>query len=690
MTDLRPFDPVGGPAREEVDPEELESAPAGSIAPDVRRRRPSYFDGRFLTARDLTREQQYALIRQADLGQISGGGVIDGFDVSIAPGARALLVGAGLGITPAGETVVLRQGVSVNLATLPLAERLGNDLGLDFEGDSRVGSRSGLFALALRPVEYVDFPSVAFPTSVNGKAGVEPAQVSEATAIALVPLDDARAPGAKPPSRSALASEIFLRSGLGTLAGEALPVAVVALDRGAVVWSDAALVRRRAGADDAVGFGLMEVSTREAHLDQFARQLGELLDARAERGLDRRVVASDHFGALPAFGWLPREIVEVRDTEIVQWFFPPEFKLELSIIPADEIPRLREEGLRLAPFDLSASTEALEASPVSLLIPVRRAEFAERLAELRGRAPLAPSQVAPPSAQVRPIDALAALRRHRFRPPEAVGVAVDLAPWERALSAASRLYFIRRRQSSPVSFIVPRFAPVQLGAPNPIDDLGATVRDRLLGAGELGTGIGRVELLLRRVSPASRPAVVAALRALLELPVFDPAASIAGRMLIQGAVAEVAERARARFEDVERERAGKSRVRVRALRSEDVARVRARYSASELGQGWAALIGAQAALNQLELRLAIARTSRVPELDAVARELGPDTSGFARALRERAERSDTAGIEALLASPLSFRALVAGVEARVTPVRLPPPIRLTPRIPVLRPRRDGR
>lgn len=689
MTDLRPFDPVGGPAREEVDPEEFESAPAGSIAPDTRRRRPSFFDGRFLTARDLTREQQYALIRQADLGQISGGGVIYGLAVSIGQGSRALRVGAGLGITPTGETVVLRQGTSVNVATLPLAERLGNDLGLDFEGDSRVGSRSGLFALALRSVEYVDLPSLAFPTSINGKAGVEPAQVSEATMLAMVPLDDTRAPGAPQPSRSALASEIFLRGGLAKLAGEALPLAVVALDRGAVVWIDASLVRRRAGADSPIGFGLMDVATREAHSQQFAQQLKDILDGRAERGLDRRVVASDYFVTLPAFGWLPREAVEVLGSELVQWFFPPEFKVELSIVPADEIPRLLDEGQRLAPFDLSLSSEALEANPVSILIPVRRAEFAERLAELGGRAPAPASQLARPSAHVRPIEALDALRRHRFRPPEAVNVAVDRAPWERALSAAPILYYIRRRQFSPVSFIVPRFEPVVLAGPNPLDELGSTVRDRLLAAGELGSGVGRLEILLRRAPPASRSAVVLALRGLLELPVFDPAASIAGRMLINGAVAELAERVRARFEDVERARAGKSRVRVRALRSEDVERVRARFSASDLGQGWVALIGAQAGLNQLELRLAVARTSRVPELDAIARGLGSNTSAFAQALRERAERSDAAGIDALVASPLSFQP-PSGALAMLTTVTPPQRARPTSGALVVRPRQGER
>ena len=48
----------------------------GSLVLDERRKRPRYFDGRFLAARDLTREQTYFLTRQADLGRAGGSGVV--------------------------------------------------------------------------------------------------------------------------------------------------------------------------------------------------------------------------------------------------------------------------------------------------------------------------------------------------------------------------------------------------------------------------------------------------------------------------------------------------------------------------------------------------------------------------------------------------------------------------------------
>ena len=79
----------------------------GSLVIDSQRTRPYWFDGRFLAARDLEREQDYFLQRQADLGQAAGFGVIHGLWVDTpAPndpnaGADTVIIRAGQGLTPA-------------------------------------------------------------------------------------------------------------------------------------------------------------------------------------------------------------------------------------------------------------------------------------------------------------------------------------------------------------------------------------------------------------------------------------------------------------------------------------------------------------------------------------------------------------------------------------------------------------
>src|SRR5438876_942349 len=75
---------------------------AGTLIRDNRRRRPYYFDGRFLTARDLTREQNYFLARQAELGRATGSGVVTGLGVTLLP-PSTVRINAGHGITATGE-----------------------------------------------------------------------------------------------------------------------------------------------------------------------------------------------------------------------------------------------------------------------------------------------------------------------------------------------------------------------------------------------------------------------------------------------------------------------------------------------------------------------------------------------------------------------------------------------------------
>src|SRR5579863_468084 len=80
----------------------------GSLVIDSQRTRPYWFDGRFLAARDLQREQDYFLQRQADLGQSAGLAVIHGLWVDTppantpAPDADVVIIRGGQGLTPAG------------------------------------------------------------------------------------------------------------------------------------------------------------------------------------------------------------------------------------------------------------------------------------------------------------------------------------------------------------------------------------------------------------------------------------------------------------------------------------------------------------------------------------------------------------------------------------------------------------
>jgi len=411
----------------------------GALIEDPRRERPRYFDGRFLAARDLIRDQQYILTREADLGQAAGSGVAAGLDVDRGSGGDRLLVSAGHGVTPAGELVLLPREVELRLADIPRAEQLSARFGLGRIPHPPLRSRTGLFVVALRPVEFTAGPIGAYPTSITGPRTVEDGDIIEATAIVLVPWDDDGAADALQARRGRAAATIFAAGGARALSSNVLPLAMVALQNNVVAWIDVAMVRRELGADraDLPGLGHAPRALRLAHLLQHQVHLADILQANGGRSF----AAREQFPVLPSAGPLPPGIIDSRD--FTQRYFPPEMAVDFSIIPEDELPALVEEALTLPPIDLEADSDTLEATSVLILAPVPRNEWrvvSSRLTtRLRTLRPAAVNLV----ATRKPLEILQKLRIPRVVvAPEPVDPAT--AEWAR-LAALPDLWFVRRR-----------------------------------------------------------------------------------------------------------------------------------------------------------------------------------------------------------------------------------------------------
>lgn len=416
---------------------------AGVLIEDSRRERPRYFDGRFLAARDLIRDQQYFLTREADLGQASGSGVATGLFVQEGSEPRTLSVGAGHGVTPAGELVLLPREIDVRLANIPVAEQLSARFGLSRIPQPPMRSRTGLFVLALRPVEFTANPIGAYPTSITGQRTVEDGDVIEATAVVLVPWQDDGAADALDARRGRVARDVFVASVASGLSANVLPLAMVALQNNTIVWIDEAMVRRELGADrgDLPGLGFAPRALRLAHLMQYQAHLRYVLD----QSNGRPFPASAHFPALPSVGPLPPGVINPLD--FTQNFFPAEVDVDFSIVPEDELPALVEEALALQPIDLSVSAESLDSTAVLVLAPVPRHEWRAVMARLesvtRVVKPAAPNLL----AQQKPFELLQKLRVPRpslgtLNP----GNPSD-AEWQR-LAKLSTLWFVRRRHLS--------------------------------------------------------------------------------------------------------------------------------------------------------------------------------------------------------------------------------------------------
>ena len=507
-----------GAARERIDPAEApELRQRGVLVEDARRERPRYFDGRFLAARDLVRDQQYFLTREADLGRAAGSGVSHGLEVARGATQQSVTIAAGDGITGAGELVLLPRTLDLNLADIPLAEQLSARFGLSRQPAAPLRSRTGLFVLGLRPVEFTANPIGAYPTTLTGTRTVEDGDVIEATAVVLIPWQDDGAADALDARRGTAARRIFTQPQAPGWSANVLPVAMLALQSNSLVWIDEALVRRELGADrgDLPGLGLAPRGLRLAHLLQYQTHLADVV---AQMG-SRSFPAATQFPALPPAGPLPPGVIDTRD--FTQRYFPSEVDADFSIIPEDELPALVEEALALPPIDLLASEAALDLTAVLILAPVPRADFrtvrARLTAVTRALRPAAPNLI----AQRKPLEILTRLRLPQPLVPVDVANPSD-AEWAR-LAQLPNLWFVRRRNLAyrddlvgrPVAVAGGDDVPVERGVLARVDTLGLRpALDRVLAASSTRAAANVVALLATPRVAASPTLTAAALGAL--------------------------------------------------------------------------------------------------------------------------------------------------------------------------------
>jgi hypothetical protein len=440
------IDFTAGTARELIAPEDVETLRAtGALVEDARRERPRYFDGRFLAARDLIRDQQYFLTREADLGQASGGGVVVGLEVRRGAAADELVLAPGHGLTPAGELTLLPNALSVRIADIPQAEQLSARFSLSRLPQPALRNRTGLFVLALRPVEFTANPIGAYPTSITGPRTVEDGDVIEATAVVLVPWTDDDATDALDARRGRAARAIFVENRPSGVSANVLPLAMVALQNNVVAWLDVPMVRRELGADraDRPGLGTSARALALAHLLQYRQHLDDEVRSNDGRGFP----AAPRFAALPPAGPMPPAIIATSD--FTQSYFPAEIDTELAPIPDDELPALVEEALALPAIDLTVAPALLESTAVLVLAPVPRTQWRAVITRLQqtGTDPQV-RQLVPAAANRlaarKPLEIL-----QRLRLPVPLPLPVDTSdPREREwarLAALPNLWFVRRR-----------------------------------------------------------------------------------------------------------------------------------------------------------------------------------------------------------------------------------------------------
>jgi hypothetical protein len=637
-----------GSAREPVDASEFTALnQVGAIALNAGRSRPFYFDGRFLTAADLTRDQLYVLSRQADLAKARGVGIVQGLMVSRGGAATALTIEPGYGITPSGELVIIANSQAVALSDLALIQRLDADFGLAPIPSEPARTASGLFVVALRPVEFTADPISSYPTTVTGTRQVQDGSIIEATAITLIPYPDGGS-GDFQQRRSQVAKEIFVDDAIRGLPTNALPLAMVALDRGVVQWVDTFMVRRELGAEatSILSLGATSRALREAQVQQYQRHLVEVMAARgASRGL--RFAATEHFRALPPVGQMPATTLTLVDSEITQLYFPPEIDVELSFVPSDEIAAIVEDSLLLPPIDLTLSAEERDSISILVLIPVTRQEIQQLKLSLpsiqRELKSAAPGQL----AKRLPIEVLKGLRLPQRLPLPTTIPPAPLPPtlptplgnlqtwqqqWQKA--AEGRLWYVRRRRLAYRDDIVGFSLPLAAG-----DDLAAENRlSAVLAANDLRA---RVDLLRQGISAAANARLVS----FLSSPTLLNSAT-----LMTGAISLLEPMPR-------------------PLSPASILQAENQFGSPRLGVGWRRLVQARPELEtNPALRISLTQDFQTfSQMDAIAQWIpDADLSGVGQELIDASGRTNPANEQAQLLQRLKLR--------YPTPIVLPSPV----------------
>lgn len=598
-----------GPARELIDLSELlKWREKGTIVTDDRRRRPLWFDGRFLDAQALNAEQDYFLVRQADFGRVAGFGVIAGLKVMAdQTKARTIVIEAGHGLTPAGSQVVLPEPLTVDLAAVAEEQRLDAGFGISAIPKAPPFNRTGLYIVALRTVEYTGNPIAAYPTSVDAPRTVHDGAVIEATAVTLIPYPDPGAGNELEQRRKSVAREIFFDESRKGQPENVLPLAMLALDHGVIKWLDVFMVRREIGMRErnVWGLGISPRPLRAAHLRQYDMHLQEL---QSQLGSNARIIASEHFSVLPPAGPMP--VNGVSGADFTQSYFPAEMDVEFSIVPEDELPALLEDSMLLPPLDLTLDGEAQESTAVMVLMPVARHQFrtlSQTLPTLtRELTPAQPHML----AKRKPILALNALLLRRTVTAVAPEVVSADSLWRAELSKQNQLWYLRRRNLHYKAEVVSW--TVDMKSDETATD---TLVNERIAALSLKT---RFNALLSHATSSGAAELTAFMASPLMLAGSDA--------LAKAAVAEL-------------EKADN-------LDSLSVMKVAERYTDPAFGEGLSRIEGSPALAGNSRVIDNITKSGLLPELDRLGRSLPEaELKTLTNELAEAGSGNDTAAIE---------------------------------------------
>jgi hypothetical protein len=323
---------------------------------DPRLTRTNYFDGRLLTAEDLTRDQIYLDQRLREVGRALGSGIISGLGLNFNLYSGELRLAPGRALTSAGRVLEVSRELKINLGDRALISQLNSGLYRRFA--------RALYAVVLRYVEVGTDIAEVFPTDLGAKRGFQYALITESVQMGLVPLPTPLSQQSALQIRIRLMREYLGNDQIEALIPEdAVALGVLAIQNDRPQWLDAELLRHPVRNEPQLGDLQLDLAR------QYESLLTELIGARRSGGLNGDFAASDYFSLLPPVGRLPKESIDPERGR--QGFFPENFQISIAPIRQSDVALIKKESLRLPPIDLNLK----EPIGITVLAPLSNQEY---------------------------------------------------------------------------------------------------------------------------------------------------------------------------------------------------------------------------------------------------------------------------------------------------------------------------
>lgn len=330
---------------------------------DPRLTRTHYFDGRLLTAEDLTRDQIYLDQRLRELGRVLGSGIMAGLELSFDRFTGLLTLQPGQALTPLGRVLELGTPLVVNLGDRALISTLN-------DGKYRSLNRA-LYAVVLRYVDVATDIAEVFPRDLGAQRGSQYAIVTESVQLGLVPLPLPLPQQSPLQIRARLMRELLGSSQFTSLIPEdSVPLGILAIQNDTPQWLDAELLRHPVREEPGIGDLQKDLSR------QYERLLTDVLADRASRGLTGDFHAHDYFSLLPPAGTLPKAAIDPANGR--QGFFPENYQVHIAPIRQSDVELIKAESLHLPPIDLGNG----EPVDIVVLAPLSNLDYGRWAAQL--------------------------------------------------------------------------------------------------------------------------------------------------------------------------------------------------------------------------------------------------------------------------------------------------------------------